>query len=51
MQVLCSEEARKYNYLHEMSLGKKLLVCNFIMRQKLVVGRFFILKKLVGFMP
>ena len=37
--------------LHEIFIGKKLVVCNFIMIQKLVVGRFFILKKLVGFMP
>ena len=37
--------------LHEIFIGKKLVVCNFIMIQKLVVGRFLILKQLVGFMP
>ena len=35
--------------LHEIYIGKKFVVCNFIMVQKLVVGRFLILKKLVGF--
>ena len=41
---------RKYHGLHEICIGKKLVVCSFIMMQKLVVGRFFILKKLVGLM-
>ena len=43
-------EARKYNYLQEIFLGKMLVVCNIIMIQKLVVSSFFFLKKLVGFM-
>ena len=45
MQVLCSEKARKYNDMHEICFRKKLLVCNFIMIQKLVVGRFFHFEK------
>ena len=47
MHVLCSGKLD----LHEIFIGKKLVVCNFIMIQKLVVGRFCISKKLVGFMP
>ena len=49
MQVLCSEEARKYNDMHEICFRKKLLVCNFIMIQKLVVGRFFHFEKVSRF--
>ena len=49
MQVLRSEEARKYNDMHEICFRKKLLVCNFIMIQKLVVGRFFYFEKVSRF--
>ena len=35
--------------LHEIFIGKKLVVCNFIMIQKLVVGRFFHFEKVSRF--